>query len=124
MASVQTKLAIGFILTSIAILGLVVYLASLNENEWIDIEQSTHPPTVSIVREGQMIMIRWYGGWDESFIDHIQICSSITPCKKYVKPYPGGYIYIPVLTPENVSVQVSGWDLAVQSYRPIANVSV
>jgi hypothetical protein len=119
----QKKVLICVALTAVVVLGLVFHLASLTENDWIGIKQVTHPPTVEIMRSNHTIMIRWYGGWDQQFIDHVRVCTSIAPCKKYVKPEPGRYIAITTLE-ENVTVEVSGWDLAGQYYHPIATATV
>lgn len=122
--SFQTKVAIGIILTSVLVLSLVLYLTTLDENDWIGIKQNQHPPTVAITREGSTVMIRWYGGWDQQFIDHVRVCTSLGPCRDYAKPKPGYYITIPVLGDDDVQVEVFGYDLAGQFYRPIANVTV
>jgi hypothetical protein len=122
MVSFQTKVAIGILLTSGIALGGLIYLISLDENDWIRINQHTHPPTVEIAREGPDVWIRWYGGWDESFIDHMQICTQPGSCIVYPKPEPGGYIIIQAS--EESQIIVSGWDVAGHYYHPIANVTI
>lgn len=123
MMSFQTKCAIAFIIASVAFLCIVLVVASWDENTWIGIKQDQHPPTLSITRNGTAVWIRWYGGWDNTFIDHIRVCTPMDGCREYVKPRPGYYITYP-LVPENTSIEVYGWDEAVKEYRPIASERV
>lgn len=121
----QSKVAIVIIIASVMVLGLFLHVASLDENDWIGIKQHTYPPTVHVTRDDQdTIWIRWYGGWDNQFIDHIQVCTSVGPCQKYVKPQPGHYITIPMAGDAPVDVEVYGWDLAGRYYHMISNVTV
>jgi len=123
MVKTQTKIAVVFLLTSVAVLGAVVYLSSLDENDWITVRQGTHPPTVSVARDGPDIRIRWYGGWDSQFIDHLQVCTAPDRCQPYPKPDPGEYIICPDV-PDGTTITVSGWDLAGRYYHLIAEVEM
>ena len=123
MVSNQTKIAVVFLLTSVAFLGLFLFLANMDENDWINVKQGTHPPTVSLERVGPDVLIRWYGGWDESFIDHIRVCTEPGRCQLYPKPAPGEYLTCPDV-PVGSVVEVSGWDVAGKYYHLIAEVDV
>jgi len=112
------------ILSFILVAG-AVYVSSWNENQRLAAIESNHPPVVNITREGDGVRIRWYGGWDTSFIDHIRVtCKNTTPIyKDYVKPKPGHYIYYPFVPP-NSTITVLAYDKAVQSYREITNTTI
>lgn len=108
-----------------AIAAVPVYLLTFDTNDWIVAVEPNHPPSVNITREGDGIRIRWYGGWDSTFIDHIKVtCNKCPrPEMKYVKPRPGYYIYYP-LVPPNATITVFGWAKDSQSYNRITNATV
>lgn len=103
----------------------VVYIAGWNENQRLAAIESNHPPSVNITREGDGVRIRWYGGWDTSFIDHIRVTCPDTfpPYKDYVKPKPGYYIYYPFVPP-NATITVLAYDKAVHDYREITSTTI
>jgi len=116
-----------FCLAGIGILVIIgtVYLTSLSEADWIFIQTSNHPPSVNISRAGNDVYIRWYGGWTDSFIDHVKVtCSGCPrPEQKFVSPKPGMYIHLPFVSP-NSTVTVFVYDRAVQDYHRIASVQI
>lgn len=107
------------------VIGSTLYLASLSETDWIFIQTSNHPPSVNISRAGNDVYIRWYGGWTDSFIDHVKVtCSGCPrPEQKFVSPKPGMYIHLPFVSP-NSTVTVFVYDRAVQDYHRIASVQI
>lgn len=98
-------------------------LASLDENDWIAASASNHPPSVDVIRTGQNVRIRWYGGWTDSFISHVKVCADGMPCQEYVKPYPGAYIEYGMV-PGNTTFDIFVYDQATQHYFNIKTVTV
>ena len=101
------------------------YVATWSETQRLEAIEKTHPPTVNITRDGDSVWIRWYGGWDSEFIDHVRVtCDQCWPVyQDYEKPRPGNYIHYAFVQP-NVTLTVLGWDKAVQSYRQIASTTI
>lgn len=112
-------------IVGITIIAGTLYLASLSETDWIFIQTANHPPVVNISRDGYGVYIRWYGGWSDSFIDHVKVtCTGCPkPEQKYVSPKPGMYIHTPFVSP-NSTVMVFVYDRAVQDYHRIASVKI
>jgi len=98
-------------------------LASFSDNDWIGSQTPNHPTSVNITRDGQDVWIRWYGGWGDSFVDHVMVKSSVFPQKEYVKPKPGYYIHYP-LVPPNTTFEVYVFAKDCQSYQLLQKVTI
>jgi hypothetical protein len=108
-----------FILISILAICVVFYVAGIREEQWIDVQQPNHPPVVEITRMNESVKIKYYGGWTQSFIDHLMVKSSAFPQRLY-QAKPGGVITYP-LCPENTTFEVYAFDKATQYYQKIGS---
>jgi hypothetical protein len=77
-----------------------------------------HPPQVSIIRNDGYIDIRYLGGIDTAFVGNFTVTvNNVTT--HYEKPDAGQLVAHIQAQPELTCVNVSAFDKAVQSYRPI-----
>jgi hypothetical protein len=113
-----------FIGICLIVIAGVVYVSGLPAERWIDINQPNHPPIVEIVRQAnnESVKIKYFGGWTQSFIDHLMVKSDTFPEKRY-EAIPGGVITYP-LCPDNTSFEVYVYDRATQHYHLIGSSRV
>lgn len=110
------------LLISILTICFVFYIVGIQEEQWIDVNQPNHPPIVEMLRKNNTVQIKYYGGWTQSFIDHLMVKSSVYPLKLY-QAKPGGVITYP-LCPENTTFEVYAYDKATQYYQRIGSATV
>lgn len=93
------------------------WLATKDSWFWADVGQQAHAPAVDISRSGHIVYVTWLGGRDSTFVDHLLIGGDCLPAEKYTPKRVGQHVSF--LLPENSTVTVWAYDMAVHNYTLI-----